>query len=113
LVDFGCSDVSFYYTDSEYMRALELIKGSYDKKMYSVVKNLFINVNVPFMEDKSILFDAVKSSEKSIVELTESLNKKGNYNKNMAAILDGVDDDMTRLVVGPNVSRIKRPIIVN
>ena len=108
LVDFACSKYSIYYSDIEYMRILGLIKLFDDKGLSSLVISLFTNSNIPYMEDKSSLFEVVQSQDKILIStLTKKLDEEGKYRAMMDNITEGIDEETINLVIGPNMLKVR------
>lgn len=104
---FCSNSMASYYSDVEYKRILDLIKDNVERDMSGVMIRLFTNANVPFMEDKALLFEMAMTGDKnSIEDLTNKLNIQGNYTMNMRRIFNGVDENTVK-VIGPSIKRIK------
>lgn len=110
VIEFCEHEASIYYTDSEYQKAIDLIKRADERHCSYEVLRLFTNKNIPFMEDKSILFRTASSSEEYIDSLTERLNDEGTYNMNMYFIFNGVDKETIENVTDNPLINIKKLI---
>jgi len=108
LVEFACNDMSYYYSDSEYLEALKLVRDSYEQGLYIVIRKLFENANVPYMDDKTLIFEFARSNDKfKIEELTRKLNEEGYYKNNINGIFSGVNDSMIK-IIGANILKIRK-----
>lgn len=105
---FASNPISKCYIDIEYELIIKLIILYYEKGMSSIIKDLFINANVLYMDfnDRSILFNIAKSMDKDkILELRDELEKKGNYSFNTSYIFNGVDENTYKLIM-PNIKKL-------
>lgn len=102
IIRFCTHPYSVYYSEEEYKRILEIIRNPINKGKTFVLVSLFTNNNVPFMEDKDILFAASMSSEEEINMLTKKLNEEGTANSNIHNILNGVSEETRRILTLDN-----------
>ena len=106
---FAANEMTIYYTDEDYKKVLELIIELDKNNLSSPGVNLFTNTNIPYMRDKSLLFEiAKKANKKEIEETTKRLNEEGNYHTNITAIFNNVDPRVKEFIIGPTISKIKR-----
>lgn len=104
---------SAYYTDEEYDIILDIIKNNVKDFKYISIVGLFINENVPYMMDKSCLFDmAINGDKESIKKYTEELNKQGYFNINMNYILNGVDRETINMFSITEDVNVKKLVVL-
>lgn len=93
--EFAGDDFSFYYSDMEFKRAVEILgdtsvifREEYIlTSKYFLFVRLFTNCNVPFMDKNALMDIALEENYRNIQILIEILNKKGMQNSNMEKIL--------------------------
>ena len=98
IIKFCNSQNSIYYTDSQYRRIVDIItKCSKYGYQSELLLELFTNKNVPFMKDKSSLFETARNQDfNAIKDMIIELNIQGNFNNNMYSIFSGLDEDITK-----------------
>lgn len=95
LISFASHENSFYYSDLEFKRAVEILSDCSDihkvhriyASKYFLYANLFTNENIPFMDRNSLMDIALEESYQNLLTLTHELNRIGIQNKNMMYLL--------------------------
>lgn len=97
------------YTNDEYIKVYKQEKNFTKQEKASIIRKLFTNNNIPFTDDKSYLFDIADNKDlETIINLTNKLNKDGNYKTNISQIFNNADTETIDLLVGPKISKTKK-----
>lgn len=97
------------YTNGEYIKEYKQEKSYTKQEKASIIRKLFTNDDIPFTSNKRYLFDIADTKDlETIINLTNKLNKDGNYKTNISQIFNNTDAETIDLLIGPKILKIRK-----
>jgi len=109
LIDFCCNKNSIYFTEEEYKRVIQFIKGS----EYLIAK-FFTSESVRSMESKELILKMASKGYETISKKESELTKEYLLRKKIETIFDGVSDEIKNTIIElPHKSQSKQKKIIS